>query len=149
MLGHPIPCIIDGESVMLNEVFDIISPDSGQTVHQCSLATVKIAKSATRAANNAAEAWRHSTHDQRRDIFLGAAELLYARQEELIAVMRAEIGASYQWAKFNVNVASKMLKGVVDSIGLLGGQVAQLADENTSGLVLLEPYGVVLAIAPW
>jgi acyl-CoA reductase-like NAD-dependent aldehyde dehydrogenase len=149
MADFTVPFVINGEYSVADEVFDVTSPESEQPVHKCGLATTSTAKRATTAAANAADAWSRCTPDQRRDIFLRAAEELEAKRDELVNAMKNEVGAPQQWANFNVDTSINMLKGVAGSVSSLQGHADQLEDPNSSGLVLLEPYGAVLAIAPW
>jgi len=60
-----------------------------------------------------------------------------------------ETGASAPWAAFNLNLASEILRDVAGRISSVSGTIPQTATEGVSALVLKEPYGVILAIAPW
>ena len=52
-------------------------------------------------------------------------------------------------ANFNLDVTIDMLKDTAGHISSLAGSVPALADPTCSSMILREPYGVVLAIAPW
>ncbi|KAF4950874.1 hypothetical protein FSARC_13074 [Fusarium sarcochroum] len=149
MADYTVPFVINGEHSIADEVFSVITPESEQPIHNCGLATTSTAKRATAAAAKAYDGWSRSTPDQRRDIFLRAAAELENTRQDLVRVMKNEIGAPQQWADFNVDTSINMLKGVAGSVSSLQGHAVQLANPRSSGLVILESYGVVLAIAPW
>lgn len=63
--------------------------------------------------------------------------------------MMAETGAAEAWASFDTGLAVEILKDVAGRISSISGSIPQTATEGTSALVYKEPYGVILAIAPW
>lgn len=86
---------------------------------------------------------------RRREIFLRAAALLEARRDELVATMVEELGVATQWADFNINTARDFTLDVAGRIVTVEGSVPTPQDPNTGAMVVKEPFGVVLAIAPW
>ena len=63
--------------------------------------------------------------------------------------MLKETGDVGSWCHFNVDVAVDFIKDVAGRCGTVEGAIPQVMDPNVTGLVLKEPYGVVLSIAPW
>ena len=63
--------------------------------------------------------------------------------------MIAETGAAEAWASFDTTLAVEILRDVAGRISSIAGTIPQTASEGTSALVYKEPYGVILAIAPW
>ncbi|KAH8682433.1 aldehyde dehydrogenase domain-containing protein [Xylariales sp. PMI_506] len=149
MAGYVVPFIIDGAECHPESKFDVVSPGTGEVLHQCGIATSAEAEAAIDAAARAAPAWRRTTPGQRRDILLRASEIMVKRQAELHQYMQSEVGADPGWASFNINLAAEMLKDVAGRISSLAGIVPTLADPDQGAMVVKEPYGVVLAIAPW
>lgn len=73
-----------------------------------------------------------------------------ARAAELSEYMMQETGAQTFWAEgFNIPVAVDILKDMAGRSTQLGGDAPLLAESGKMGLVLKEPYGVVVGIAPW
>ena len=104
------------------------------------------------AIDSAAEAfktWRKSLPRPRRDILLKAAEVMERRKEELGGYMMNETGCPRQWADFNVTAARELILDVAGRLGGLDGSMPTAADPNTGAMILREPFGVILAIAPW
>ncbi|KAK3941531.1 aldehyde dehydrogenase domain-containing protein [Diplogelasinospora grovesii] len=147
--SYSVPFFINGEEVHPEKKFDIISPDTGKVVHRCGSATSAEAAAAVEAAAKAFKTWKKSLPKTRRDVFLKAAELFEKRKAELAQYMMDETGCAQVWADFNVNLAKDMLVDVAGRISSLEGTIPVAADPNVGALILKEPYGVVLAIAPW
>ncbi|KAE8382392.1 putative aldehyde dehydrogenase [Aspergillus bertholletiae] len=145
-----IPLIIDGQDILaphgerhgriLNNI------QKWPTFYQG--ATRDLAFQAAESSANAYSAWSRTTPIQRRSLLLRLAEVLRTRAEEVKQICFEEIHCGRLWADIITN----------DSIGL----VEEYASLTTSiatgsipfiqrgyGLVLKEPLGVVLGIAPW
>lgn len=147
---YAVPLLIGGKEKTSSSTFQVNSPATGGTVHQCSNATVADAEEAVETAAAALADWKRTTPGQRRDIFLKAAEIIIKRREELAGYMQAETAASPDWANFNIENTREMLLDVAGRIsGALTGAVPTTRDPNVNALVVKEPYGVVLAMAPW
>ncbi|KAL8392609.1 hypothetical protein RB595_002706 [Gaeumannomyces hyphopodioides] len=147
--SYTVPLLVGGKDRPSATSFPITSPETGETLHQCSNADVADAEAAVEAAAAALDGWRAQTPRARRDILLKAAAVLEARREELAGYMRAETGATAQWANFNLDVARDLITDVAGRISSLGGLAPATQDPGVGALVLKEPYGVVLAMAPW
>ncbi|PHH91634.1 hypothetical protein CDD83_10920 [Cordyceps sp. RAO-2017] len=146
---YTVPFFIGGVESRPGKTFDVVSPASGNTVHRCCAASVDDATAAADAAAEAFKTWRKTTPYQRRDIFLKAAEVLKGRREELAGYMREETGAPPVWCDFNVSLTFEILLDIAGRMPTLEGSFPTLKDPESSAIVLREPYGVVLAIAPW
>ncbi|KAK7402797.1 hypothetical protein QQX98_011453 [Neonectria punicea] len=146
---HTVPFLIKGSEYRSNQSFDVISPATGKVVHRCHSASVDDATAAVDAAAEALKAWRKTPPEQRRDIFLKAAEVMERRRSELRRYMGDETGCEPSWVDFNVDVAINHIKDVAGRIATLEGSFPTTMSPDTSAIVMQEPYGVVLAIAPW
>ncbi|KAI8954910.1 Aldehyde/histidinol dehydrogenase [Xylaria longipes] len=149
MAPYTVPFVINGEERVAKDTFEVKSPVTGEVVHLCGVATESDANAAVEAAAAAATSWRDSTTSSRRDVLLKAAETMDRRRSELAQYLADEIGQPLGWAEFNLNVAIDLIKDAAGRVGTLGGFVPRTADPNTGAMVWREPYGVVLAIAPW
>ncbi|KAK1984641.1 aldehyde dehydrogenase [Colletotrichum cereale] len=144
-----VPFFIDGENVTPGRTFDVVSPATGQVVHKCGSATEKDALAAVDSAAEALKSWKKTTLVQRRDIFLKTAAIMESRKEELARTMSEETGAAAGWSEFILGLGITCIKDVGGRLVTVEGSVPATADPNLSAIVLKEPYGVILAIAPW
>lgn len=143
------PFWLNGKERQADNAFDVVSPRSGEVVHRCGSANQKDAEAAVSAAKAALPAWKKTTPAFKRDIFLRAADIMEKRKEELAGYIVAETGGTQHWGTFNVDVTIDFLRDVAGRITTLEGTFPPTKDNNVSCLVLREPYGVVLSIAPW
>lgn len=146
---YSVPFFLNGKEHHTEKRFDIKSPVTGDVLHSCSSATAQDVTNAVESASEAFKTWRTMTPSRRRDIFLKAAEVMESRREELAQDVIDETGASPAWAGFNLHVAIDMIKDVAGRISSVEGTLPSTADEGLGAMVLKEPFGVVLAIAPW
>lgn len=148
MSTYTVPFIINGEERHAEKTFDVKSPDTGNVLHQCGIATEADALAAVEAAAVAGQQWRNFPATKRRDIILKAAEIVNNRRDELAQYMMDEVGAPRGWADFNLNLVIDMYKDTAGRVSAVEGTVPLCAEGLTS-MVVKEPYGVVLAMAPW
>ncbi|KAF5988228.1 aldehyde dehydrogenase [Fusarium coicis] len=146
---HTVPFLINGSDHTSERAIDIVSPASGEVVHRYHSADVKDANAAVEAAAEAFKSWRKTRPSERRDLFLKAAEIMEKRRDELRRYSMSETGSDATWADFDISTGISHLKEVAGRIGTLEGAIPTVSDPNTTALVLREPYGVVVAIAPW
>lgn len=149
MAIYTVPFIINGEERTASETFEVRSPATGEVVHQCGVATESDANAAVEAAAEAFPAWRDTLPGTRRDILLKAADLLDQRREKLGGYLVSETGVGKGWGEFNLNVTIEMIKDAAGRVSTINGYVPTPADPTTASMVWREPYGVVVAIAPW
>ncbi|KAJ4137466.1 hypothetical protein NW768_003053 [Fusarium equiseti] len=146
---HTVPFLINGSDQVSERTIDVISPASGEVVHRYSSADVKDANAAVDAAAEAFKSWRKTRPAERRDLLLKAAEIMDRRRDELREYAMSECGSDAAWANFDINTGISHIKEVAGRVGTLEGAIPTVSDPNTTALVLREPYGVVVAIAPW
>lgn len=146
---HSVPFIINGVEVHADDTFDVISPATGKLVHTSSSAKVSHALAAVDAGAKAFVSWRQTPPAKRRDILLKAAEVMNRRREEMIKYMMDETGAVADWAEFNINIAREFVIDCAGRITGIEGSVPTVQDPNFAAMVVKEPYGVILAMAPW
>lgn len=145
-----VPVFLDGKQVVLSSTFDIISPLNNKFIWKASAATVEDANAAVESSQKAFASWSTSKINTRRDIFLRAAEIMRKAKDESYHYSYSETGESMTMFDFEFETAVEILISIA---GLL--QVATInsqpvvTGDNSSALVIKEPYGVVLAIASW
>lgn len=148
--NHTVPLLINGEEISTENTFDVISPVTHHKIWYSSSASPQDAIRAVEAAQAALPAWAATKPNQRRDILLKAASILESRKEECAEYMKIETGSGDWFShNFNLPVGVELLRDVAGRIATVTGSTPTSALPNRSALVLKEPYGVVLGIAPW
>lgn len=148
--GSTVPLLIAGKEIVTDTTFDVISPATGKLVHKCSSASIQDANDAVKAAQDAFPSWSAMTPGKRRNIFLKAADVMEARADELQSYVVEETGSVKFWAEgFNVPLGTDIFRDAAGRISSIAGSIPTTSDPGTSALILQEPYGVILAVAPW
>ena len=147
---HTVPIQINGKEVRTEHTFDVANPATGKVLWESSSASKNHAINAIEAAQAAFPTWSKTKPSKRRDILLKAADIIASRAEELGRYMVDETGSVMAYATgFNVPGSVEMLRDVAGRIATVTAYMPVVAGEGKSALVLKEPYGVVLGIAPW
>ncbi|KAH8819345.1 aldehyde dehydrogenase domain-containing protein, partial [Xylogone sp. PMI_703] len=147
-----IPIKINGavEPLDLNRIFPVISSAQDKIVHYAQSATPE---QATRAAESSYEAflkWKETTHTQRRDFLLKAADLIESRKEKFVEIQIQETSCPESWAHFNATLIARSFREIASNISYaLTGELPPLETPGALCLVYHEPIGPVLAISPW
>ena len=150
MHNTTVPLLINGQEITTAKTLDIFSPSTGQLLHQASCASDDNVLAAISSAQAAFASWSQTSPYTKRDIFLEAARIFESRIDEFAQIEREECGSTEYYVKsFDAALAINGLKDVAGRIGSIGGTVPILGDPARGAMVLKEPYGVVLGIAPW
>ena len=146
-----VPIRINGKEEQTSITHPVTNPTTNKTCWSFSAIDKPTAIRAVDAAHAAYPSWCKTKPTVRRDIFLKAADLLAERGEEYGGYMETETGAQPNFSTgFNIPTTVNMLRDIAGRIvGELSGSVPVCAEEGRSAMVLKEPYGVVLGIAPW
>ncbi|KAK7744085.1 hypothetical protein SLS53_003603 [Cytospora paraplurivora] len=147
--GITVPFWINGKEVVPSKTFDVINSATLKVIHQCSSATEADAEAAVEAAAKAFPAWKNTPPTQKRDVFLKAAEIMERRRAELVNNMVEELGVPSDWANFNISLAKEFITDVAGRCITIEGVLPTSENTDTGAMVVKEPFGVVLAIAPW
>lgn len=141
------PLIINNESVAGGTKFKVASPATGQVLGHCASASLDDVNHAVDTAKAAFPAWSEKKPAERRDIMLKAAEIMQCRKEELLRYQMEETGAERPFVETTFMMGVNLIKDVAGRISAIEGRVPTAVQD--SAMVLKEPYGVVLGIAPW
>lgn len=144
-----VPLWLDGEQITTESSFDIISPRSGEHLFKSSAASVDDVTRAVASAQTAFKTWSKTTAAERRDIILRAADILKRRKDEFFEITHYETGENYGMLNFEHGLALEACKTVAGLISAVTGTVPVAGEKGRSAIILQEPYGVVLSIAPW
>ena len=145
-----IPLWLDGKEVTLSSTFDVVSPVDHKTLYKASSGSDEDALKAIASAEKAFKTWSKTKPNERRDVFLRAAEGFKKRKDELYQYAKTETGAADGMFAFEHNLAYQACLSVAGLIQVASTASAPVvAEEGTSALIVKEPYGVILGIAPW
>lgn len=129
--------------------FRRLNPITGAVASEAPAATVADAVAAADACAAAFPAWAALGPNARRAALLKAADALAARGDAFVAAMADETGATEPWARFNVMIASSMLREAAALTTQVAGEVIPSDKPGCLAMAVREPAGVCLGIAPW
>ena len=132
-----------------NRTFTRKNPVTGEVATEAASASMEDAERAVDAAARAFPDWSQTTPGERRAKLLAASDNLKARADDIVAAMKAEIGATEGWARFNVMLAADMLVEAASLTTQIKGEVIPSNRPGTTAMAIRQPAGVVLAMAPW
>lgn len=144
-----VPLWLDGRQKRTENTFTVISPKTHQTLWRSSTASIEDADAAITSAEAAFKTWRFTKRHERRDIFLRAYHLLKERCEQSMAYSTMETGVPEIMFGFEYNGAVDICFQLASIAGTDTRSVIDPEAKDTSAMVLREPYGVILGIAPW
>ncbi|KAJ7217684.1 Aldehyde/histidinol dehydrogenase [Mycena pura] len=148
-VSFTVPLLVNGEHKISASTFPVNSPLSHKPLWSCSSALSTDVDAAVASASAAFPGWAKTKPAARRTILLKAADLFEARAADLKATMMQETGAPEMFAAFNVRTIAEIIRDTAGRCSAIMGSIPICQDEGTGALVLKEPYGVVLGIAPW
>ncbi|KAI9844870.1 MAG: hypothetical protein M1838_001993 [Thelocarpon superellum] len=149
--GH-VPQWIDNEAVVTREALHFrVESTATEQVWTASGADEAVARHAVDSAAAAFPAWSQTQPWHRRRLLMKAAEMVRARRELLVATMMAETNASHNWASgLNLEMAADFIEELAClAASSAVGWLPPTNSPDRMALVLKEPYGVVLGVAPW
>jgi benzaldehyde dehydrogenase (NAD) len=149
MSATTIDLCIGGKSVGGAATFERRSPLTGDVATIAPAANAGEAIAAVEAAAAALPAWSERGPNARRAALMKAADALDARADAFVDAMIAEIGATEGWARFNLMLASSMVREAAALTTQIGGEVIPSDKPGCLAMAVREPAGVVLGIAPW
>src|ERR671921_1154871 len=127
----------------------IVDPSSGEEVDTVPSSGEAEVDQAVRSAWEAFPAWRDTPAAKRGEILGEAAEAVLAMREELAPLLTSEQGKPLREARLEIRRFVHTLEHYVGlARNIRGGYVPDL-DEDTYGLIIRRPLGVIGAIVPW
>jgi benzaldehyde dehydrogenase (NAD) len=140
---------IGGFGRAASRTFGRTDPVTGQVATRAAAASVADAIAAADAAAAAFPAWSALGPNARRAALMKAADGLDTRSDDFVAAMMCETGATEGWARFNLKLASGMVREAAALTTQIGGEVIPSDKPGCLAMALREPAGVVVGIAPW
>lgn len=124
-------------------------PVTGNAVTTFAAAGPADGERAVEAAARALHGWSKTGPNARRDILLEAARLLGERADSFVETMIAETGAAMPWVRFNVHLATGMLREAAAITTHVKGEIIPADKPGAYSFAFRRPVGVVLSIVPW
>ncbi|EZP74492.1 Salicylaldehyde dehydrogenase [Sphingomonas paucimobilis] len=149
MPASEILLVIGGESRAAASTFERANPVTGDVATRAAAASVQDATAAVDAAQAAFPRWSALGPSARRAALLKAADALDAKAPDFISAMMEEIGATEGWARFNLMLASAIVREAASITTQIGGEVIPSDKPGCISMAIREPAGVVLSMAPW
>jgi acyl-CoA reductase-like NAD-dependent aldehyde dehydrogenase len=143
------PLWLDGKEVTTSGTFDVSSPVTNKVIYKASAASKEDVDAAVASAEKALKSWSKTKPATRSAIFLRAADELEARKEQCFKYMREETGSERMMFDLTFEMMMGGIRDIAGLVSSINGSVPTIAEEGRSAMVLKEPYGVCLAIAPW
>lgn len=129
--------------------FDRRNPLTGEVATSAPAFTADDARTAADRAAAAFPAWSALGPNARRAALSKAADELSKRADDFVKAMGAEVGATEAWARFNVMLATGMIREAAALTTQIGGEVIPSDKPGCLAMSIRQPAGVVLGIAPW
>lgn len=147
-IGNWINNAVDTSS---NEKYEVKHPNTHNIPHLVVSSSDEVVEKAVVSATEAFKTWKKTTHDERRDILLRAAEIVRKRKDEVFEAYSSELDVNTHFVDFLVSITSSMIETAASLIipGLTGEIPPTKRDNEALYLCEREPLGVCLALAPW
>ena len=146
-------CFINNAWVETGEKLAVLSPWSGETVGEVSLAGEAQWEAAVTAAQTAAAAFKAFSSLERKDLLARLAAGVKARQEELAQTIVAEGGKPLTYARAEMGRGVLTLNLAAEEAARIGGEVLPLdltaPTKGRWGIIRRFPLGPVLGISPF
>lgn len=143
LIGDEVGVASDGR------VFERLDPVTGALATRAAAASLADVEAACHAAKAAFPAWSNTAPNARRALLLKAADALSAKADAFVAAMRAETGATEGWARFNVMLASGMLREAAALTSQITGETIPSDKPGCVAMAFRQAAGVCVGIAPW
>ena len=139
----------DGLSAAGGATFNRLNPVTSDVATRAAAAAPADCVAACDAAAAAFPAWAEVGPSARRALLNKAADVMMARAGEFVDAMMTEVGATEGWARFNLALASGMLREAASMTTQISGEVIPSEHSSRLCLAVRQPAGVVVGIAPW
>ncbi|HUO21674.1 MAG TPA: aldehyde dehydrogenase [Caulobacteraceae bacterium] len=149
MSASQVDLLVGGYAKGAAKTFQRLNPVTGHLATTAAAASVEDAVCAADAAAAALPAWSSLGPNARRAKLTAAAAALDAKGADFVKAMMEEIGATEGWARFNLMLASSMVREAAALTTQISGEVIPSDKPGCIAMALREPAGVVLGIAPW
>ena len=131
------------------ESFEVINPVNGKPIGYAAKAGRAEAQRALESAQRAFRIWGQASPDERAKALKLAAAAIATRQEELAKILTLEHGKPLVNARKEIKAAIDTFEYYGEQARNISGEIAPRKSATSRSLVVRQPIGVVVAIAPW
>lgn len=148
--GLPVvPLWIDGEAATSSlETFPVHSFKLQKDVYAAQSADTELATLAADVSLRAFQNWRTTSSEFRRDLLLKAADIFERRISEVVSCQVEETSCEITWASFNVTYGLTVMREIASRTTAVLGELPSTGSGANIALVIKEPIGPSLLIAP-
>jgi len=142
---------IDGKwtAALTSRTMPVINPATGETIDSVPLGNAADADRAIVAAALAFKQWRKFPMARRAKLQHAAAQRLREQADEFARLLTLELGRPLAGSKIEIERSADLLDYFAEEGLRLCGEMPMINEENERVLVVKEPVGVVIAIAPF
>ncbi|PCI87571.1 MAG: succinate-semialdehyde dehydrogenase (NADP(+)) [Hyphomicrobiales bacterium] len=140
---------INGEWVESQKTFPVYSPINGELIANVADMQVVDTKHAIDAAYAAQKAWAKQPAKSRAQILNKLFRLLMENQDDLAAIITAEMGKPLAEAKGEIAYGASYVEWFAEEAKRIYGDTIPALSEHQRVLVTKQPVGVVGSITPW
>jgi aldehyde dehydrogenase (NAD+) len=131
------------------EMFPSIAPMTGEVLGHAARGTAADADAAVQSARRGFEQWAGLPPAERERILLRCADHVEAQYDRLLNLLIDESGSTIVKAKYEVLYTASALRAAAGEVRRLYGDTFPNEKPHRLSLVIREPLGVVLVIAPF
>ncbi|MGE5721724.1 MAG: aldehyde dehydrogenase [Sphingomonadales bacterium] len=148
---NQVQMLVNGADVAATggRTFERHDPMTGEVATRAAAASVADAQAAAAAAGAAFPAWSQTGPNARRVLLNKAADALDAKANLFVDAMMTETGSTEGWARFNLMLATGMVREAAAITTQIGGEVIPSDVPGKISMAVREPVGAILGIAPW
>ncbi|CUM51999.1 unnamed protein product [Debaryomyces tyrocola] len=146
-----VPLLINGIEEINSEdlIYEVESPFEGSKyLYKAQGVSTEEIKSITENSFKAFKIWKATSFDEKRKVLEKVASLLENRRGYFIDILK-EMGLTLSFANFNVETSIGILKECAASVSKPLGAIPRTSHEQTYTMIINEPVGPILSIAPW
>ncbi|MEM5550186.1 NAD-dependent succinate-semialdehyde dehydrogenase [Pseudoalteromonas neustonica] len=127
----------------------VTNPATGETITALNMACAEDAEAAITSANNAFQLWKDTSIKTRFEVLKKWFDLIIANKQDLATLMTLEQGKTISESLGEINYGASYVEWFAEEAKRIYGDVINLPGQNSQGLVIRQPIGVVAAITPW
>ncbi|WP_419881983.1 aldehyde dehydrogenase family protein [Peribacillus sp. B-H-3] len=145
--------LINGKSETKDRTYELLSPYSGETLAQISMADEEDVRRAIDGAEAAYKVMKDMPAHKRSEILFNVAKILEERKEEMAKVIAMEAGKPIRTARGEIARTIVTYQFAAEEAKRIYGETIPMdaapGGENRIGFTWREPLGVVVAISPF
>ncbi|WP_349828271.1 NAD-dependent succinate-semialdehyde dehydrogenase [Brevibacterium litoralis] len=131
------------------KTIDVVNPATGKVLTTVADGSAADAQEAIEVAGATQKSWAATPPRERGEILRRAWELLIERQDEIAAVMTAEMGKPLSEAKGEVAYGAEFFRWFAEEAVRIGGDYTMSTDGKTRLMISHEPVGPAVLVTPW